>query len=180
MRDRIRNREQGEGRDKVFQAGDAIVHPIRGAGVIVRIEERMWRGGNSLYYRIKLLDQPTTRLMIPTSEADTLGLRPAIAQSEVDRVWRVLGSKPQSLPSNHKERYKVLEDKLYAGDVFQIAEVVRDMAWRRQMEGSLTTVGKRRYDESVRMLAGELAAVQGIDVSDAEAQILEKVRASLA
>jgi RNA polymerase-interacting CarD/CdnL/TRCF family regulator len=41
-------------------------------------------------------------------------------------------------------------------------------------------VGKRRYDESVRMLAGELAAVQGIDVSDAEAQILEKVRASLA
>ena len=163
----------------MFKAGDAIVHPVRGAGVVERIEERQWHGSTDKYYRIKLLDQPGTRLMVPTSEADTLGLRPAIAQSEVSRVWNVLGSKPQVLPSNHKERYKVLEDKLYAGDVFQIAEVVRDMAWRRQMEGSLTTVGKRRYDESVRMLAGELAAVQGIDVDDAEAQILDRIRESL-
>jgi CarD family transcriptional regulator len=163
----------------MFKAGDPIVHPIRGAGVVVRVEEREWRGSNDLYYRIKLLGQPGTKLMIPTSAADTLGLRRAIHQSEIGQVWNVLREAPNELPTNHKKRYKVLEDKLHAGDVFQVAEVVRDMAWRQQEEGRLTTVGKRRYQEGMKILAGEIAAVLGVDMDDAEAQIRAKVMESM-
>jgi RNA polymerase-interacting CarD/CdnL/TRCF family regulator len=73
----------------------------------------------------------------------------------------------------------LLEDKLHAGDVFQVAEVVRDMAWRQQQEGSLTTIGKRRYEEGMKILAGEIAAVQEVDLGDAEAQIRARLSESL-
>ncbi len=163
----------------MFEAGDAIVHPVRGAGVVVRVEERQWRGNSEPYYRIRLLGQPGTSLMIPIRAAETRGLRRAIPRSELNQVWRVLRANPGTLPTDHKERYKLLEDKLHTGDVFQVAEVVRDMTWRQQREGSLTTIGKQRYEEGMKILAGEIAAVQGVDLDDAEAQVRAKLRESL-
>ncbi|MDY7076272.1 MAG: CarD family transcriptional regulator [Chloroflexota bacterium] len=163
----------------VFKVGDAIVHPVRGAGVVVCIEERQWRGSNNLYYRIKLLGQPASSLMVPISAAETIGLRHAIPRSQLSRVWRVLRADPKILPSDHKERYQVLEDQLHAGNVLQVAAAVKDMAWRKQQEGNLTTRGKRMYDEGMMLLAGEIAATQDIDLTDAEAQIRAKLSESL-
>lgn len=160
----------------MFKAGDPVVHPVRGAGVVVCVEERQWRGTNDKYYRIKLLGQPASSLMVPISVAKTIGLRRAIPQSELDRVWQVLCADPEALPADHRERYELLESKLYAGDVLQIAEAVRDMAWRQRREGSLTTRGKRIYKEGMMLLAGEVAATQGMALHDAEAQIRAKLK----
>jgi CarD family transcriptional regulator len=163
----------------MFKAGDAIVHPIRGAGIVEQIEARQWRGSNDLYYRIQLLGQPGTKLMVPTSAAKALGLRRAISRTKLNKVWRVLRAAPDLLPNDHKERYKVLEEKLHTGDILQVAEIVRDMTWRRERRGHLTTVGKRQYQEGVRMLAGEIAAVQGVELNNAEAQIRARLEESL-
>jgi len=163
----------------MFRAGDAIVHPVRGAGVIVRVEERQWRGSDDLYYRIKLLGQPASSLMIPISAAKTLGLRRAIPQSRLNQVWHVLHADPGTLPTDHKERYQLLQEKLHAGNVLQVAEAVRDMAWQRQRAGTMTTRGKRMYAEGMMLLAGEIAATKGIDLTDAEAEIRAKLAESL-
>lgn len=164
----------------MFKAGDPIVHPIRGAGIVVRVEKRHWHGSNDLYYRIKLLGQRGTNLMIPITAAKTLGVRAALPPSKLNRVWRVLRADPVTLPTNHKKRYKLLEDKLYAGDIFKIAEVVRDMAWRQRREGRLNTMGKRKYEKGLTLLAGEVAATQGIDLAEAEEQIRAKLNEILA
>ena len=154
----------------MFSAGDAIIHPVRGAGVVVGIEVRQWRGTSDRYYKIQLLSQHGVTLMVPINAAEMLGLRRTIPRSKLNQVWRVLHDNPRELPANHKQRYQLLKDKLHAGDVFQVAEVVRDMTWRRR-DSKLTTVGKRLYDEGLALLAGEIAATQDIDVNDAEVQI---------
>jgi CarD family transcriptional regulator len=163
----------------MFKTGDAIVHPVRGAGVVEQIEERQWQGGKNLYYRIKLLSQPASRLMIPIQNADIIGLRPAIPSSQLGRVWRALAKDPGYLPSDHKERYQILEDKLHCGDVIEVAEAVKDMAWRQQSEGGLTTRGKRIYEEGLLLLSGEIAATQGINLNEAEALIKTKLNEAL-
>lgn len=163
----------------MFKAGDPIVHPVRGAGVVVRVEERQWRGRSALYYKIRLLGQRGVTLMVPTDVAETLGLRRAIPQSRLKQVWRVLRADPEGLPANHKQRYELLKEKLHAGNVFQVAEVVRDMAWRQEREGRLTTVGRRIYEEGIALLAGEIAATQGVDVADAETQVTAQLGESL-
>ena len=163
----------------MFEEGDAIVHPIRGVGVVVQVEERQWHGSNSLYYRVKLLNEEDTELMISVDLAKGLGLRRAIPRSKLKQVWRALCADPNKLPSNHKKRYKLVEDKLHAGDVFQVIEVVRDMAWRQRQEGRLNTMGKRMYDEGIGRLAGEIATAQNIDIKDAEVQLRAKLSESL-
>jgi RNA polymerase-interacting CarD/CdnL/TRCF family regulator len=163
----------------MFKEGDAVVHTNRGAGVIRRVEERQWRGADALYYRIGLLSQPGSSLMIPVGAAKGLGLRRAASQSRLSKVWKVLGTDPQKLPKEHKERYQLLEDKLHAGDVLQVAEAVRDMAWRRHREGRLTTRGKQMYEEGMTLLAGEIAASKGIDIADAETQVRDRLQARL-
>ena len=144
------------------------------------VEERELGGRSDLFYRIKLLSQPASNLIVPTKSADTLGLRRAIARSRLSRVWRVLRSTPESLPSDHKKRYELVQDKLQAGDVLQIAEAVRDMTWRQQQEGSLTTRGKRIFEDGMSLLVGEIAATQGIEVSDAELQVRSRLEKGLA
>lgn len=163
----------------MFKAGDAVVHPVRGAGVVKGVEEREWRGSSAQYYRIGLLSQPGSSLMVPIETAKKIGLRRAIPQSRLRLVWGVLRADPSKLPPDHKERYQFLEDKLHAGKVLQVAEAVRDMAWRQQQEGRMTTRGKRMYEEGMTLLAGEIAATQSIGLADAETQVREKLKESL-
>ncbi|MCP4539237.1 MAG: hypothetical protein GY832_19040 [Chloroflexi bacterium] len=159
----------------MFKVGDAIIHPIRGAGIIMSLMKRQWHGNDEMYYKVRLLSHPGSNLMIPTSTAKARGLRHVISKTKLEKVWRVLRSAPKELPSDHKERYETLSDRLHTGDALQIAGVVRDMAGRQQQKGRLTTVGKRKYEAGINILAGEIAAVQDVDLSKAEAQIREKL-----
>jgi CarD family transcriptional regulator len=171
------SKAMGEQEQAIFNTGDAVVHPNRGVGVVVDIKERKWQGSRSQYYEIELLGrEPSVSLMIPVEEADELGIRRAISPSQLDDVWSVLASQPEELPTNHKTRHKFLKDKLHAGDIFQVAEVLRDLTWRRKEEDHLTTRGKRIYKESMMFLAGELAAIQKIDLTEATSQIRAKLK----
>jgi CarD family transcriptional regulator len=161
-----------------FTTGDAIVHPVRGAGVVERIVERTWRGNAELFYRIRLLGQSGTMLMIPTSIAEKRGLRCAISQSDMRRLWHVLLAAPESLPHKYRELRQFLQDKLGTGDIFQVAEAVRDMTWR-QRETRLSATIEQLYEEGIRLLVGEIAAARGIKFVDAETQVRARLKEHL-
>ena len=163
-----------------FKTGDAVFHPVRGAGVVTGIKERKWNGGKRRYYTIELLSHRGTRVMVPASNAKEIGLRHAMSLTKLKKVWRVLRGDPQKLPKDHKDRYAVIEEKLHTGDSFEVAEAVRDMAWRRKQEGRLTTKGKRLYDEALMLLVGEIAAAQEIELEEAEGQVHARLQECLA
>jgi len=161
-----------------FTTGDAIIHPIRGAGVVERIVERRRLGNAESYYRIRMLGQSGTMLMVPTNVAGKLGLRGAISLSDVGRLWRILLAAPKGLPDKYKELRQFLEDKLGTGDIFQVAEAVRDMAWQHRRTHLSSTI-KRLYEEGIRLLVGEIAAARGIEFVDAERQVRARLREHL-
>jgi RNA polymerase-interacting CarD/CdnL/TRCF family regulator len=163
-----------------FKTGDAVFHPVRGAGLVTGIKNRKWDGEERRYYMIELLGHPGTRVMVPTSTAKEIGLRHAVSQNKLKKVWRVLCGDPQRLPKDHKDRYAVIEEKLHTGDTFEVAKAVRDMAWRQKQVGKWTTKGKRIYEEAVMLLAGEIAAVQEIEMEEAEGQVHERLQKRLA
>jgi CarD family transcriptional regulator len=163
-----------------FQVGDLLVHPNYGTGVVTEIRERHSLGAGKRYYSIKLLGDPETTVMVPLGKEERVGLRRPIPKTRLGRLWHILRAEPETLPSEHKERYALIEEKLQEGDVFQIAEVVRDLAWRRTRERPLTQIGKRLYQESLEFLASEVAGVQDSDVEMAETQIAERLEARIA
>jgi CarD family transcriptional regulator len=168
-----------ERQNNVFQIGDKVFHPIHGAGTIVEVRERHSLGSARRYYSISLLSQPKTVLMVPVKAAQEIGLRPPLRQSELARVWGVLKDDPETLPTDHEQRYELLKDRMREGNALHIAAALRDMAWREETERRLTKQGKQLYEESLTLLAGEVAIIQGSDLASAQAQIMETLRESV-
>jgi CarD family transcriptional regulator, regulator of rRNA transcription len=155
----------------MFRQGDAVVHPARGVGVVEGVIERQVNGATELYYKIRLSSSMDTMILIPVSAESKVGLRLATNRSRLIQVWKHLRAAPNKLPADHKERYKLLEEKLQTGNVMDITEVVRDMSWRQCEEGQLKTVGKRIYQRGLTLLAGEVAAALDVDQANALSQI---------
>jgi CarD family transcriptional regulator len=152
----------------MFQVGDRIVHPSYGVGTVTEIKERHTLGPGRQYYSLELLDQPRTVVMVPVGAEERMGLRPPVAETKLGRVWRVLRGDPKTLPSDHEKRCTFLDEKLNSGDVFAIAEVLRDLAWRREEKQHLTIRGRRLYERGMSLLAGEVATAQDSALEDAE------------
>ena len=68
---------------------------------------------------------------------------------------------------------------IHGNDVFQVAEAVRDMAWRQRIKGKLTSVGRQLFEAGLMLLAGEVAAARGIDFEDAENQVKSRLTESM-
>lgn len=164
----------------MFDVGDKVFHPVHGAGHVVEVRERRSLGRARSYYSIELLGQPKTLLMVPVGGAQDIGLRASIPQSELKQVWGVLRADPEVLPTDHEQRYELLRARMRGGDALEIAAALRDMAWREEQEHRLTKQGKRLYDESLMLLAGEVAITQDSDLSAAEAQIVDTLKESVA
>ena len=165
--------------NNVFHIGDKVFHPTRGAGTIVEIKELRSLGPARKYYSISLLSQRQTMLMVAVKTAQEIGLRPPLHQSDLDQVWGVLQDDPETLPTDHEQRYELLKDRLREGNALHIASVLRDMAWREEKERRLTKQGKELYEEGLTLLAGEVAIIQDSDLATAEAQIVDILRKSV-
>jgi len=160
----------------MFEVGEAVVHPTRGAGVVIGFEEFKRHGTPRRYYKIQLLGRERTKLMIPVQDAEERGLRHPIGQA---RLFAVLRSDPEELPSHHKSRYKAVDTKLRSGNILKVAEAIRDLAWRRRKEDGLTVRERRVFRKAMRLVTGEISAAQGIDVEEAEAEVHSVVQKNL-
>jgi RNA polymerase-interacting CarD/CdnL/TRCF family regulator len=73
----------------------------------------------------------------------------------------------------------MLKEKLHTGNAFRVAEVLRDLAWRKERTHKWTVRGKRLYDRGLDFLAGEIASTQHGDVDAAERQISRALSQSM-
>lgn len=163
-----------------FQPGDSVIHPGYGAGTVVSIETLLCLGSDKPYYSIELSDGSQTRVWVPVGDAGKRGLRHLTPISQLSQIWRVLRAGPETLSSDHDSRYESVREKLRGGDVFRLAEVVRDMFWKDHRSNKRTIIDRELYDRGLMLLTSEVAVVEGCDLSAAEAMISDMLGASLA
>ena len=106
--------------------------------------------------------------------ADSVGIRPPIDEDDVEDLFELLGKDIRE-PANWSRRFKNHQEKLKSGDIYQVAEVVRNLALRESAKG-LSAGEKSMLDNRVRFLISELSI--SMDVS--EDQALEEVETRLA
>lgn len=163
----------------MFEIGDAVVHPKLGVGVVVGFTELQWGGHIKQCYDIELADKSGSNLIVPIETTYASGLRLAVSEFGLKQVWCVLCGKPSELPKDHRERHRLMEEKLHAGSILGIAEAIRDMAWREQGDEKPTGKGKQILQKGILLLAAEVAAVQGINLSEAKEQIRSRLQRNL-
>jgi len=139
-----------------YRVGDTVVYPHHGAAVIEKRETRNLAGEERDYLVLRLTYGDLT-LMVPADATDEVGLRDVVSQQQVDQVFELLKARDGSMPTNWSRRFKANYEKLKSGDIFQVAEVVRNLALREQEKG-LSAGEKRMLTKSMQILVSELSA----------------------
>ncbi len=138
----------------MYNIGDRVVYPMHGAGVIEAIEEREVLGQRQSYY-IMGLPVGGMKVMIPTSSEKELGLRDVIDHEGTERVVEILEDKESKMSKNWNQRYRANMDKIKSGDIFSVAEVVRNLSIRDRDKG-LSTGERKMLDVARQILISEL------------------------
>lgn len=149
-----------------FDVGDIVVYPHHGAATIER-RESIEAFGEQREYLVLRLAYGDLTLKVPTDQTDEVGLREVIDDEEVEEVFEVLRKKEARMPTNWSRRFKNHAEKLKSGDVYQVAEVIRNLSLRDADKG-LSAGEKRMLADARRILVSELTFA--IDVSEEEAE----------
>jgi CarD family transcriptional regulator len=143
----------------MFRIGDRVVYPMHGAGVIEAIEEREVLGERQKYY-IMRLPIGDMRVMIPMRSVTEVGLRQVIDAAGVERVLEVLRGEQTKMSTNWNRRYRANMEKIKSGDIYEVAEVVRNLTLRDHEKG-LSTGERKMLENSRQILVSEIVLAMG-------------------
>jgi CarD family transcriptional regulator len=149
-----------------FEIGDNVVYPHHGAGKVLKKEDKEILGETREYLTIKILHNDMT-VMVPTENAAVAGLRRVIDEETVKRVLAVLQDECSDMPRNWNRRFKHNRDKIKTGDIYELAEVVRNLAIREAEKG-LSTGEKQMFTRAKKILASELMYALEMEEEQAE------------
>jgi CarD family transcriptional regulator len=152
-----------------FEVGDNVVYPHHGAGKVLKKELRKMFGDEREYLTIKILHNDMT-VMVPCENAGIAGLRRVIDEETVKKVLAVLQDDVSEMPKNWNRRFKHNRDKIKTGDIYELAEVVRNLALREHEKG-LSTGEKQMFTRAKKILASELMYALEKDEDEAEAYL---------
>ena len=153
------------GEASLFDIGDKVVYPHHGAGTVVKREKREILGEMREYLTIQILHNDMT-VNVPCDNAERVGLRQVIDQRTVTMVVRTLSGGSTEMPKNWNRRFKHNRDKMKTGNIFELAEVVRNLAVRNNEKG-LSTGEKQMFVKAKKILASELMYAKAMSEDEA-------------
>jgi CarD family transcriptional regulator len=152
-----------------FAEGDAVIYPQHGAGRIVEVRSRTVGDVERDYFVIDL-ELQDLRVWVPVDEAEELGVRSPTPEDELEDVFELLSDHDVRIPANFSRRMKNNQRRMNDGDVWQLAEVVRNLAVRRDRK-HLSPSEKTLYLHARSLLVAELALSLGVGTEEAEAAL---------
>ncbi|MGI6081808.1 MAG: CarD family transcriptional regulator [Limnochordia bacterium] len=155
----------------MYEIGDKVVYPMHGAGIIEAIEEQEILGETRRYYvmRMPLGDM---KVMVPMDNVEELGVRQIVSAEEVESVLDVLRGERSKMPQNWNRRYRANLEKIKTGDIYEVAEVVRNLSIRDREKG-LSTGERKMLDSAKQILVSELVLSQDSSQDEVEAMLQE-------
>ena len=147
-----------------YGVGDKVVHPQHGAATIAKRLKQEFAGEKKDYFVLDIATEQLT-VMVPVASIEEV-IRPIISKTQARNVLSVLKQEPQEAGSNWSRWYKVLNEKMTSGDIFQVAEVVRDLNFAQQTKG-ISPALKRMLSKARVTLTSELQFSLEVDEDEA-------------
>ena len=157
----------------MFEVGDKVVYPMHGAGIIEKIETKKIHEHESEYIIMKI-PFGDMNVMIPVDNSENIGMRSVVSTETIDEVMLLLGSGVSDMPENWNKRYRENVVKLKSGDIFSVAEVVRNLMVSERIKG-LSTGERKMLLNARQILISEMVLVRDINIEEAEYQIEQAV-----
>jgi CarD family transcriptional regulator len=140
-----------------FQVGDKVIYPNHGLGIVERIEDKTILGTTCGFYHLRIVANDTT-VLVPLANVDGVGLRRAISDEEVDRLFGLLGDGKIDNHQNWKGRFKDNSDKMRSGSIYEVADVLKSLTFLAKSK-SLSFREKRMLDRAKFLIISEVSEV---------------------
>jgi CarD family transcriptional regulator len=140
-----------------FEVGDKVIYPNHGLGIVQRIEEKTILGTTCGFYHLRIVANETT-VLVPVSNVDGVGLRRAITDEEVERLFGLLGDGKIDNHQNWKGRFKDNSDKMRSGSIYEVADVLKSLTFLAKSK-SLSFREKRMLDRAKFLIISEVSEV---------------------
>ena len=161
----------------MYNVGDKVVYPMHGAGVIDSIEEKEILGEKQSYYILKMPGE--VKVMVPISTAEQHGIRNVIDKGEAEKVMNVLEQDETEMEKNWNKRYRDNMDKMKSGNIYEIADVVRNLSFKQKEKG-LSTGEKKMLHNAKQILESELVLAEHATQDEVEELVDNKINTSFA
>jgi CarD family transcriptional regulator len=156
-----------------FEVGDKVIYPNHGLGVVETIETRTIMETTCGFYSLRMLDSGTM-VLVPVDNVETVGLRRAIENTEVKKLFTLLGNGKIINHQNWKGRFKDNSDKMRTGSIYDVVDVLKNLNHLSKSK-NLSFREKRMLDRAKFLVVSEIAAVMG----DTDELIDQKVNKAL-
>ncbi len=140
-----------------FQIGDKVIYPNHGLGVVERIEDKTILGTTCGFYHLRIAANDTT-VLVPLANVDGVGLRRAINDGEVERLFKLVGDGKIDAQQNWKGRFKDNSEKMRTGSIYDVADVLKSLTLLSKSK-SLSFREKRMLDRARFLIITEVAEV---------------------
>ena len=156
----------------MYNIGDKVVYPMHGAGIIEGIEEKDILGEKQNYYIIKMPGE--VKVMVPTAKAQDVGVRNIIDENTASKVFKVLETNSTEMSASWNKRYRDNMEKLKSGDIYEIADVVRNLSFKQKEKG-LSTGEKKMLLNAKQILVSELTLAENSNKEKIEEMVNNKI-----
>jgi CarD family transcriptional regulator len=141
-----------------FEIGDKVIYPNHGLGIVERIETKTIMGTTCGFYQLRMANETT--VFVPVDNVDGVGLRRAITDDEVDRLFGLLGDGKIESHQNWKGRFKDNSDRMRTGSIYDVVEVLKSLSHLARSK-SLSFREKRMLDRAKFLVVSEISEVVG-------------------
>jgi len=141
-----------------FEIGDKVIYPNHGLGIVERIENKTIMGTTCSFYQLRMANETT--VFVPVDNVDGVGLRRAITDDEVDRLFSLLGDGKIESHQNWKGRFKDNSDRMRTGSIYDVVEVLKSLSHLARSK-SLSFREKRMLDRAKFLVVSEISEVMG-------------------
>ena len=156
-----------------FQVGDKVIYPNHGLGVVQGIETKTILGTTCGFYHLRMVANETT-VLVPVDNVDGVGLRRAINDEEIERLFSLLGDGKIDNHQNWKGRFKDNSDRMRTGSIYDVVEVLKSLTFLARSK-NLSFREKRMLDRAKFLVVSEISEVS----HEITAAIEEKVDRAL-
>lgn len=156
----------------MFQIGNKIYYPVHGGGIIEAIEEKEIFGETQLYYVVSILYR-NIQVMVPIDKTAQVGIRQIVDSEKLDNVLATFHDGETDTTVNGTQRHRANLHKIKSGDIYEGAEVIRDLV-RINNKKKLGTTEKNMLDNARQILISEIALVKEISQEKAT-ELIDRV-----
>ena len=141
---------------KLFKAGDKVVYPGHGVGEVISVISRNIGGSQHHIYELRIMSSGM-KVMVPVLQAEAVGIRKVVDRKAVEKVYAILKDRNFKVDTQTwNRRFREYSQKIKTGSVFEIAEVLRDLAVLSSGK-ELSFGEKKMLDMAQSLLVSEIA-----------------------